>query len=105
VPPPEPEPEPEPEPRRLTTVQRIRRIEAIIESVRPMLQRDHGDVELVDVDGQEIYVHMKGACAGCQLAGATLGGVQQALMEGLGERVRVLPASSAMIASMMMEEA
>jgi NifU-like protein len=49
-------------------------------------------VELVEVEGRNIYVHLKGACVGCQMAGATLGGVQQALADGLGEMVRVLPA-------------
>ena len=79
-------------PKKLNTLQRIKRIEEILESIRPNLQRDHGDVELVDVDGKNIYVNMKGACAGCQMAATTLGGIQQALVEGLGEFVRVLPA-------------
>lgn len=78
-------------PKKLNTLQRIKRIEEVIESIRPNLQRDHGDVELVDVDGKNIYVNMKGACAGCQMAATTLGGIQQALVEGLGEFVRVLP--------------
>ena len=80
------------EPKRLTTLQRIRRIEEIIETLRPNLQRDHGDVELVEVDGKNIYVNMKGACSGCQMASMTLSGIQQALVEGLKEFVSVLPA-------------
>ncbi len=80
------------QPKKLNTLQRIKRIETVLESIRPNLQRDHGDVELVDVDGRNIYVNMKGACAGCQMAATTLGGIQQALVEGLGEFVRVLPA-------------
>jgi NifU-like protein len=80
-------------PKKLNTVQRIRRIEEILESIRPNLRRDHGDVELVDVDGKNIYVNMTGACAGCQMASTTLGGIQQAIMEGLGEFVKVLPAA------------
>jgi len=36
---------------------------------------------------------MTGACAGCQMAGTTLGGIHHAIMEGLGEFVKVLPAS------------
>jgi NifU-like protein len=77
----------------LTNLQRIRRIEQVLESLRPMLQRDHGDVELVDVDGNVIYVNLVGACTGCMMAGATLGGIQQQLIEALGEFVRVVPAS------------
>ena len=35
---------------------------------------------------------MSGACAGCQMASATLDGVQQRIVEELGEFVRVIPA-------------
>ena len=77
----------------LTNLQRIKRIEELLEEIRPNLQRDNGDVELVEVDGKFIYVNMIGACAGCQLAATTLGGIQQHLVEGLGEFVQVLPAS------------
>ena len=75
----------------LTNLQRIRRIEELLEEIRPNLQRDNGDVELVEVDGKYIYVRMTGACSGCQLAATTLGGIQQHLAEGLGEFIQVLP--------------
>ena len=77
----------------LTNLQRIKRIEELLEEIRPNLQRDKGDVELVEVDGKYIYVNMTGACSGCQLAATTLGGIQQHVAEGLGEFVQVLPAS------------
>ncbi|MEW6646888.1 MAG: Fe-S cluster assembly protein NifU [Pseudomonadota bacterium] len=77
----------------LTNLQRIRRIEQALDELRPMLRRDHGDVELVEVDGNTIYVNLIGACTGCMMAGATLGGIQQKLIEALGEVVRVVPAS------------
>ncbi|MGD9172405.1 MAG: Fe-S cluster assembly protein NifU [Candidatus Thiodiazotropha sp.] len=76
----------------LTNLQRIKRIEELLEEIRPNLQRDHGDVELVEVDGKYVYVNMIGACAGCQMAATTLGGIQQHLAEGLGEFIQVLPA-------------
>jgi len=77
----------------LTNLQRIRRIEQLIDAVRPNLQRDHGDVELVEVDGNTVYVNMTGACSGCSMASVTLGGIQQQLMEGLGEFIKVVPAA------------
>ena len=77
----------------MTNLQRIRRIEMIIESIRPQLQADRGDVELVDVVGNTVYVNMTGACSGCQLASATLGGIQQRLVEDMGEFIKVVPAS------------
>ena len=77
----------------MTNLQRIRRIETVLESIRPQLIADGGDVELVEVDGNTIYVNMTGACSGCQLAAMTIGGIQQRLMEDLGEFIKVVPAS------------
>ncbi len=79
--------------RKLTLVQKIRKIEEVLEEVRPTLQRDHGDVELADVQGKKIYVHLKGACSGCMMEAATLGGIQAKMIEALGELVQVLPDS------------
>jgi NifU-like protein len=80
--------------KKLSNLQRIRRIEGAIEAIRPNLQRDRGDVELVEVDGKNVYVNMTGACVGCQMASTTLDGIQQRIVEDLGEFVRVLPASA-----------
>ncbi len=79
---------------KMTNLQRIRRIETVLESIRPALQRDHGDVELLDVDGKNVYVKLTGACTGCQMASMTLGGIQQKLIEELGEFVKVIPVSA-----------
>ena len=76
----------------LTSLQRVKRIEVLLEEIRPNLRRDRGDVELVEVEGKNIYLKMIGACSGCQMAATTLGGIQQHLVEGLGEFIRVLPA-------------
>ena len=76
---------------KLTNLQRIKRIETVLDSVRPQLQRDHGDIELVDVDGKTVYVNMTGACSGCQLEAQTLAGIQTKLIEDLGEFVKIVP--------------
>jgi len=77
----------------MTNLQRIRRIETVLESMRPQLVADGGDVELVEVDGNTVYVNMTGACSNCQMANMTIGGIQQRLMEDLGEFIKVVPAS------------
>ncbi len=77
---------------KLTNFQRMRKIEEVIESIRPMLQRDHGDIEVVEIDGKNIYVNLKGACQGCMMEQATLSGIQDQLVEALGEFVQLLPA-------------
>ena len=84
---------PKPPAKKLSIVEKIKKIEEVLESVRPMLQRDHGDVELVEVQGKHIYVSLKGACSGCMMEAATLGGIQQKMIETLGELVQVLPVS------------
>lgn len=84
---------------KLTNLQRMRKIETVIESIRPMLQRDHGDIEVVDIVGKNIYVKLQGACMGCAMEAATLGAIQQKLFEELGEFVRLLPASQLEMAS------
>lgn len=59
------------------------KIEAALEKVRPFLQRDGGDVELVEVteDG-EVRVKLTGACGGCPMATMTLKhGVERAIRE------------------------
>ncbi|MGB1092530.1 MAG: Fe-S cluster assembly protein NifU [Oceanobacter sp.] len=81
------------EPVKLTGVKRILKIQEVLEGLRPALQADGGDVELMDVEGKNIYVKLVGACSGCQMAAMTLGGVQQKLIEELGEFVKVIPES------------
>lgn len=82
---------PEAAPSGMTNLQRIKKIEAVLEAVRPQLKRDGGDIELLDVDGKTIYVAMTGACAGCQMEALTLQGIQQKLMEELKEFIKIVP--------------
>ncbi len=59
--------------KRLTNLQRIRLIEETIDrEIRPSLQVDGGDIELVDVDGSAVKVALRGHCAGCVSANFTL---------------------------------
>ena len=49
------------------------KVEEVLEKVRPMLQRDGGDVELVDVqDDGVVKVRLTGACSGCPMSTMTL---------------------------------
>lgn len=77
----------------MTNLQRIKKIEEVLTSLRPALMADGGDVELVEVVGNTAYVNMTGACNGCQMAAMTIAGIQQRLMEVLGEFIKVVPAS------------
>jgi NifU-like protein len=59
--------------KRMTTLQKIKKIEQVLErEVRPTLKKDGGDIELVDVDGDFVTVSLRGACAGCHSSRTTL---------------------------------
>jgi Fe-S cluster biogenesis protein NfuA len=62
------------------------RIESVLDRVRPFLQADGGDVELVGVDGNSADVKLTGMCAGCPSAHMTLYlGIETALREEIPE--------------------
>ncbi len=48
------------------------KVEQALSKVRPNLQADGGDVELVDVTGGVVKVKLRGACGGCPMAQMTL---------------------------------
>ncbi len=76
---------------KMTTLQKIKAIEAAIEQLRPFLKADGGDCELVDVDGDTVQVKLSGACVGCQMASVTISGVRERLIEKLGIPLKVGP--------------
>jgi len=50
----------------------IERIQEVLEEIRPALQADGGDVELIDYNDGIVTVRMKGACGGCPMSLMTL---------------------------------
>ena len=65
-------------------------VEKVLDSIRPALQADGGDVELIDVDGGVVRVRLTGACNGCPMAAMTLkGGIEAALKERIPTVERV----------------
>jgi NifU-like protein len=79
------------------TAEDLRRnaVAAALAELRPALRAHGGDCELVEVDGNRVVVRLAGACVGCQLASATLGGIQDRLARSLGPGLRVVPAGAA----------
>jgi Fe-S cluster biogenesis protein NfuA len=66
------------------------RIEIALDRIRPMIQRDGGDVWLVRVEDDVAYVQMIGACGGCAASHATLkGGIEAVVREDVPEIVAV----------------
>lgn len=68
------------------------RVQEALNKVRPSLQADGGDVELVDVDeeGGLVKVRLQGACAGCPMSQMTLkNGIERILKQNVPEVQRV----------------
>ena len=62
------------------------RVQTVIDRIRPVIQADGGDIELVDVIDNKARVRMSGNCVGCPSAQMTLFmGVEMALKEEIPE--------------------
>jgi Fe-S cluster biogenesis protein NfuA len=65
-------------------------VQAALDKIRPMLQRDGGDVELVDVEEGVVKVRLQGACKGCPMSQMTLkNGIEKFLKQEVPEVDRV----------------
>jgi len=69
------------------------KVQDILDTIRPMLQADGGDVKLVRVnDDGTIEVELEGACKGCPMSELTLANsVERILMEQIPEVTAVVP--------------
>jgi len=69
------------------------RLRAVIDKVRPFIQMDGGDIELVAIEDKNALVKLSGACVGCPQASYTLQmGVEQAIrreVPDFGELIQV----------------
>ena len=62
------------------------KVQKAINKIRPMLQADGGDVELVEVQDGVVKVRLQGACAGCPMSQMTLkNGIEKVLKEAIPE--------------------
>ena len=68
--------------KKLTNLQKIALIQDVIETqVRPGLQADGGDVELVDIEGNRVIIALRGMCTGCTMSDVTIKGIQDKIRE------------------------
>jgi Fe-S cluster biogenesis protein NfuA len=62
------------------------KVETALDEIRPALQADGGDVELVDVTDGTVTLKLTGACSGCPMATMTLHqGIERMLKEQIPE--------------------
>ena len=68
-------------------------VQEVLNIIRPSLQADGGDVELVDVKDGIVSVKLKGACSGCPMSMMTLKkGIERFLKEKLPDIKEVVSA-------------
>ncbi|KAA6225458.1 MULTISPECIES: iron-sulfur cluster assembly scaffold protein [unclassified Campylobacter] len=82
----------------MTLVGQLKAVENILDTeVRPMLQNDGGDMEVIDIQKAtdktiDVYIRYLGACSGCSSgSGATLYAIETILQEELSPNIRVMP--------------
>jgi Fe-S cluster biogenesis protein NfuA len=59
------------------------RVEAALDTIRPAIAMDGGNVELLDIEGGVVTLRMMGACGGCPMSTMTL-------KRGIEERLRAM---------------
>jgi NifU-like protein len=87
---------PEAKPKTLTNVQRMQLVvKTLEEEIRPSLQKDGGDIELVDIDGHTVKVALRGMCTSCPSSQLTLKGfVERTLREYVEPEISVVEVNS-----------
>ncbi len=76
--------------KKMTNLQKIALIQDIIEKeIRPRLQADGGDLELIDIDGSIVTIGLRAMCVGCPTGGVTIHGIEQKLRELVDEDIVV----------------
>ncbi len=62
------------------------KVQEVIEKIRPLLQRDGGDIQLIDVSDGVVKVKLQGACGSCPMSAMTLKmGVERQLKQEIPE--------------------
>lgn len=76
----------------LSPAQKILKINSIIENqISPELQKDGGDITLVDIDGDKVLVRLRGRCSGCKNSNLTIKAfVETTLRAAIDENIEVV---------------
>lgn len=70
------------------------KIEAVLSRIRPAVNADGGDIELIEVIGRSAKIKMVGSCAGCPSSMMTLQlGIERMLKEEIPEFEELIPVS------------
>jgi len=67
-----------------------KRVQKVLEEIRPQIEADGGNIELVAIENLTVKVRLSGACAGCPMSAITLKqGVEALIKERIPEILKV----------------
>lgn len=67
-----------------------KKVQSALAEIKPRIQADGGDIELVSIENTVVKVKLKGACSGCPMAAITLKqGVERLIKEKVPEITQV----------------
>ncbi|QIA63158.1 Fe-S cluster assembly protein NifU [Vibrio astriarenae] len=69
-------------------------VEQVIAEVRPSIEADGGQVDIVELDNDLLFISLEGACSGCGMAGMTAMNIENKVSKKLGRSITVFPVSN-----------
>lgn len=77
--------------KKMTNLKRIVLIQDVIENeVRPKLQADGGDLDLIDIEGPRVTIALRAMCTDCPMGSVTIEGIQQRLRDVVDKDIVVV---------------
>lgn len=77
--------------KKMTNLKRIVLIQDVIENeVRPKLQADGGDLDLIDIEGPRVTIALRAMCTDCPMGSVTVEGIQQRLRDVVDKDILVV---------------
>ncbi|MDX5321739.1 MAG: NifU family protein [Bacteroidota bacterium] len=67
------------------------KVEEVLDTLRPFLKADGGDVELVDIEDQTVRLRLLGACSSCSMSNMTMkAGIEEGIKKAIPEIQQVV---------------
>ena len=80
-----------PAPDQREMLKRLKVVESVLDEIRPAVMADGGNIELVDIEDDMVFVSMSGSCSGCGLSGLTIASIETKVSQALGISMTVFP--------------
>ncbi len=82
---------PQPAGKKMTNLKRIALVQDVIENeIRPKLQADGGDLDLIDIEGPRVTIALRAMCTDCPMGNVTIEGIQERLRDVVDKEIMVV---------------